>query len=81
LANERLQHSGKPSLLFGPYAGFSTKYLKNGSYLDFPPSITPENIAPMLSAGARNLGLTKYLIGQVLQSRWTRILSLREYMP
>jgi malate dehydrogenase (quinone) len=72
---------GKRSLLFGPYAGFSTKYLKNGSYLDFPLSMTPDNIVPMLAAGAGNVGLTKYLIGQVLQSGWMRILALREYMP
>jgi malate dehydrogenase (quinone) len=72
---------GKRSLLFGPFAGFTTKYLKNGSYLDFPLSINKDNLAPMLAAGAGNVGLTKYLIGQVLQSRWSRILALREYMP
>ena len=72
---------GKRSLLFGPFAGFTTKYLKNGSYLDFPLSMKPDNLLPMIAAGATNVGLTKYLIGQVLQSRWSRILALREYMP
>jgi malate dehydrogenase (quinone) len=72
---------GKRSLLFGPFAGFTTKYLKNGSYLDFPLSMKPDNLFPMIAAGATNVGLTKYLIGQVLQSRWSRILALREYMP
>lgn len=72
---------GKRSLLFGPFVGFSTKYLKNGSYLDFPLSLQRDNLVPMLAAGAGNMGLTKYLIGQVLQSRWSRILALREYMP
>lgn len=72
---------GKRSLLFGPFAGFTTKYLKNGSYLDFPLSMKPDNLVPMLWAGARNVDLTKYLIGQVLQSRRSRILALREYMP
>lgn len=72
---------GKRSLLFGPYAGFSTKYLRNGSYLDFPLSMKPDNLVPMMAAGAGNMGLTKYLIGQVIQSLGARILALREYMP
>jgi malate dehydrogenase (quinone) len=72
---------GKRSLLFGPFAGFSTKFLKRGSYLDFPLSMKPDNLLPMMAAGATNLGLTKYLIGQVLQSPWSRILALRKFMP
>jgi malate dehydrogenase (quinone) len=72
---------GKRSLLFGPFAGFTTKFLKKGSLLDFPLSMTRDNLVPMLAAGAGNLGLTKYLIGQVLQSRWSRILALRKFMP
>jgi malate dehydrogenase (quinone) len=72
---------GKRSLLFGPFAGFTTKYLKKGSLLDFPLSMKPDNLVPMLAAGATNVGLTKYLIGQVLQSRWSRILALRKFMP
>jgi len=72
---------GKRSLLFGPFAGFSTKYLKNGSYLDFPLSMKPDNLLPMVATGATNMGLTKYLIGQVLQSPWSRILALRKFMP
>ncbi len=72
---------GKRSLLFGPFAGFTTKYLKNGSVLDFPLSMKPDNLWPMVATGARNVDLTKYLIGQVLQSPWSRLLALRKYMP
>ena len=72
---------GKRSLLFGPFAGFSTKYLKHGSFLDFPLSMHFDNMAPMLAAGAWNTSLTKYLIGQVIQSPWSRLRALREYMP
>jgi len=72
---------GKRSLLFGPFAGFTTKYLKNGSLLDFPLSMKPDNLVPMLATGARNMDLTKYLIGQVLQSPWSRLLALRKFMP
>ncbi len=73
--------NGKKELLFGPYAGFSTKFLKNGSYLDLPASIQFDNVIPMLSAGFHNLPLTKYLIDQVRQSPEDRLETLREYVP
>ncbi|MEO6684901.1 MAG: malate:quinone oxidoreductase [Dyadobacter sp.] len=72
---------GKKALLFGPYAGFSTKFLKNGSYLDLPRSIKFNNIKPMLAAGIHNIPLTKYLIDQVRQSPEDRLAALRDYMP
>ncbi|MBD2766671.1 malate:quinone oxidoreductase [Hymenobacter sp. BT664] len=75
------QINGQKELLFGPYAGFSTKFLKKGSYSDLFRSIELGNIRPLLYAGARNLGLTRYLIGQVLQSPEDRTAALREYYP
>lgn len=72
---------GQKRLLFGPFAGFSTKFLKNGSYWDLPASIELENILPMLAAGWQNLALTKYLIQQVAQSPKDRFEALREYFP
>ncbi|MCK0157450.1 malate dehydrogenase (quinone) [Cellulophaga sp. F20128] len=73
--------NGKRSLLFGPYAGFSTKFLKNGSYFDLPLSIDAHNIFPMLGAGFHNITLTKYLIEQVVQSPKERLQALEKYYP
>ena len=72
---------GKHSLLFGPYAGFSTRFLKQGSLMDLFESLEPSNITPLLSAARDNLGLTEYLIGQVLQSSGHRFGTLQEIYP
>jgi len=73
--------NGERQLLFGPFAGFSTRFLKNGSYSDLPLSIKSDNIIPMITAGIKNIPLTKYLIEQVRQSPKDRINALREYVP
>jgi malate dehydrogenase (quinone) len=69
------------SYFFGPYAGFTTKFLKHGSFLDLIKSIRLSNIKPMLFAGARNLPLTKYLVDQVRLTPEARLELLQEYVP
>jgi malate dehydrogenase (quinone) len=73
--------NNKKSLLFGPFAGFSPKFLNNGSMFDLVTSVKPDNLVTMLSAGAKNMSLTKYLIQQVMLSKEQRMEELREFIP
>jgi len=72
---------GKKSLLFGPFAGFSPKFLKTGSNLDLFRSINAYNILTMLAAGVKEMALTKYLIQQLMLSYEQRVEELREFVP
>lgn len=71
----------KESLLFGPFAGFSPKFLKDGSMFDLIASVKPHNLVTMLAAGVKNASLTTYLIKQVMLSKEKRIEALREFIP
>ena len=72
---------GRRSLLFGPYAGFKTNFLKQGSLLDLPKSVSLDNIYPMIRAGLDNLSLVKYLLTELTKSRTDQIRLLQEYYP
>lgn len=72
---------GKTSLLFGPYAGFSTKFLKHGSPADLLESVTAHNILPLLSVAKQNASLEEYLIGQVFQSAHHQFEMLQAFFP
>ena len=72
---------GKKALLFGPFAGFTTKFLKEGSFFDLPCSIRSGNLRPMLSVAKNNMDLTRYLISEVRQSHSSRVDSLRNFFP
>ncbi|MGB0713881.1 MAG: malate dehydrogenase (quinone) [Gammaproteobacteria bacterium] len=69
------------ALLFGPFAGFTTKFLKQGSHWDLLKSIKPDNLWAILNVGLRNFDLVKYLIGEVMQTHASRMTALREYYP
>jgi malate dehydrogenase (quinone) len=72
---------GKTVLLFGPFATWSTKFLKNGSYFDIAKATTPSNIIPQLQVGAHEFALVKYLAQQLELSREDKMNALRHYMP
>ena len=72
---------GKKSILFGPYAGFSPNFLKNGSWWDLPGSIRAHNLGPMIKVGLTEFSLEKYLISEVFASREKQMETLRQYMP
>lgn len=72
---------GEHALLFGPFAGFSTKFLKQGSIFDVLLSLRPKNLWPMLKVGMTSFDLIKYLISEVLQTEKSRLQALREYYP
>ncbi len=73
--------NGEDSLLFGPYAGMSLKFLKSGSILDLAGSLRFNNIKPMLAVAWNEFGLIKYLVGQVMQSKKDRFKFLKLYFP
>ncbi|WP_408584989.1 malate dehydrogenase (quinone) [Paraburkholderia tropica] len=72
---------GKKALLFGPFATFSTKFLKNGSYSDLLASTRMNNIVPMVRVGLSEFSLIKYLAGQLMLSDADRLKTLQEYLP
>lgn len=72
---------GKRVVLFGPFATFSTKFLKNGSLFDLLGTTTTSNFMPMTHVGIDNFDLVKYLIGQVMLNDDDRFAALKEYFP
>jgi malate dehydrogenase (quinone) len=72
---------GESALLFGPFATFSPKFLKNGSMLDIVTQVRPHNIGPMLKVAIDNPSLIKYLVGELLKTHAKKVDSLRVFMP
>ncbi|HGH3371581.1 TPA: malate dehydrogenase (quinone) [Kluyvera cryocrescens] len=72
---------GKRVVLFGPFATFSTKFLKEGSFFDLLSTTTTSNVLPMTHVGLDNFDLVKYLISQVMLSDDDRFAALKEYYP
>ena len=73
--------NGKPWLVFGPFAGWSPKFLKQGKITDLPRSVRLNNLAPIVTVGLTQVPLVRYLIGELLQSESRRVQALREFAP
>ena len=73
--------NGKSWLVFGPFANWSPKFLKQGKITDLPRSVRPNNLAPIVKVGLTQVPLVRYLIGQLLQSDSRRVQALREFAP
>jgi len=72
---------GKKALMFGPYGGFSPKFLKTGKLWDLPGSVRPGNLLPMLNVAKDNLDLVKYLVTELTATNSKRMNAMREYYP
>lgn len=72
---------GRRSLMFGPFAGFSTNFLKSSSYLDLPKSVRPHNLWPMLNVAKDNFDLVGYLVSEVTKSHGKKVDALRDFYP
>ncbi|WP_420852737.1 malate dehydrogenase (quinone) [Salinicola acroporae] len=72
---------GQPAIFFGPFATFSSKFLKNGSWTDLFGSMTFSNTWPMMEVGMDNFNLVQYLVGQVMQSDEDRMEALKQFYP
>ncbi|OBF85036.1 malate:quinone oxidoreductase [Mycobacterium sp. 852002-51163_SCH5372311] len=73
--------NGKPWLVFGPYAGWSPKFLKHGHFSDLARSVRPNNVASMLGVGITQTALLNYLVGQLRLTQPDRVHALREFAP
>ncbi|BDY31141.1 MAG: malate dehydrogenase (quinone) [Mycolicibacterium mageritense] len=73
--------NGKSWLLFGPFAGWTPKFLKQGKFTDLPLSVKPDNLMSMVGVGLTEFGLVNYLVGQLLLSEAARVDTLREFAP
>lgn len=78
---DRRHIKGSNTLLYGPFAGFTPKFLKSGSYMDLFGSVKPDNILTMLAAGTKNMSLIRYLAGQLRMSKAHRMEELRSFVP
>lgn len=72
---------GRSALLFGPFAGFTTRFLKKGSNFDLLNSIRSHNLKPMLEVANDHWALTRYLVKEALSSGDQRLEQLRQFLP
>ncbi|MBO0979926.1 malate:quinone oxidoreductase [Microbacterium sp. SD291] len=72
---------GEASLMFGPFATFSPKFLKQGSMLDIVTQVRPHNLWPMLRVAFANPDLITYLVSELVKNHRKKVDNLRTFMP
>ncbi len=72
---------GKASVLFGPFATFSPKFLKNGSMWDIVTQVRFSNVFSMLKVAFTNVDLIRYLFSELAKNHHRKVKDLRELMP
>ena len=72
---------GERWVLFGPFAGQSIKFLKNGSLFDEVRSLRRHNLVPLLQVAKDNVSLVKYLLQQIVLPPDKQLAELREFYP
>ncbi|MDL9981014.1 malate dehydrogenase (quinone) [Microbacterium candidum] len=72
---------GETSVLFGPFATFSPKFLKNGSWWDIVGQVRPSNLGSMLKVAFTNFPLIKYLVSELAKTHRKKVDSLRVFVP
>jgi len=72
---------GEASLLFGPFATFSPKFLKKGRITDIVAQVRPGNLWPMIKVAIDNPSLITYLVGELLKNHRKKVDSLRTFVP
>ncbi|WP_017975510.1 malate dehydrogenase (quinone) [Actinopolyspora halophila] len=72
---------GRESLLFGPFASFSPRFLSHGRLTDLPRSVHLGNLPVLLTSVRDNRSLVAYLVRQVTQSAEARMAALRRFVP
>jgi len=74
--------NGRRQLLFGPFASWTTRFLKHtGRLTDLPFSIRAGNLVTLLRTAVRNRSLVRYLVKQGLQTKEDRMMAVREFYP
>ncbi|XZE19233.1 malate:quinone oxidoreductase [Pirellulaceae bacterium SH449] len=74
--------NGQRQLLFGPFASWTTRFLKQtGSWSDLLRSVRLDNVTTLVRAGVHNSSMVRYLINQGIQSMEQRLKALREFYP
>lgn len=72
---------GEASLLFGPFATFSPKFLKHGRITDIVAQVRPHNLVPMLKVAVDNPSLISYLVSELVKNHSKKVDALRVFVP